>query len=388
MGDLFAEWRRRADVNSRRAVEVTTKELPDFRRVAADRRARAGMIDFEVFLRERTAVLAAENRRHTKDDLELVAATGRERGAAGISPVSARQVVLLHLSLVHRVVQEAAGPYDVEDLMRALRWIPQGRSAAAAYTRGVLLGQQRRLSVADRVQMLADLVLAGDPMATDLATNLTMTVPERCLVLVARIPEMISGRADPPRAEIVESLLTRHWLPISWRAPEEFIALVGTDGVVSADDRALAVARDFGQLVELPCAVGAAECGPGELAAALEQARQVCQVAPLTVRPGVVFQRTDLFAELSVAKVPRAELWLRDVARRIADGPDLIATLDSFYRNNMARTVTAAALRIHPRTLDYRLQRVRELTGLDPLSVKGVRILSTAVTRALAGAWR
>jgi sugar diacid utilization regulator len=110
-------------------------------------------------------------------------------------------------------------------------------------------------------------------------------------------------------------------------------------------------------------------------------------VAPVHARPGPVHFRTDLFAELGVAQVPSVDRWLRELACRLAAGPDLVTTLDAFYRNDMGRTRTAAALCIHPRTLDYRLQRVHELTGLDPVSVRGVRILSTAVTRVLAGAW-
>jgi sugar diacid utilization regulator len=50
----------------------------------------------------------------------------------------------------------------------------------------------------------------------------------------------------------------------------------------------------------------------------------------------------------------------------------------------MNRAATAAALHIHPRTLDYRLRRVRDVTGVDPGSTAGVRLLSATVTRSLA----
>jgi hypothetical protein len=42
-------------------------------------------------------------------------------------------------------------------------------------------------------------------------------------------------------------------------------------------------------------------------------------------------------------------------------------------------------LRVHPRTLDYRLRRVHELTGIDPHSVHGIRALSTAAARSRDG---
>jgi len=387
MGDLFIQWRSRVDVNSLRAVDAYMQELPEFRQAAADPRARAGMLDFAVFLRERTVALAAEGEAFTDNDLDIMVTAGRERGAAGISPSSHRHVLLLHTSLTLREVHEVAKPHDIDSLMHALRWMPpQGLAAQAAYSRGFVQGQQAHLRIADRVRVLVELVFAGDAMAADLATSLAMTVPARCVVLVVRV-RVAPGHADPPRIGIVEDLLARYWIPLSWQAPDEFVALVGADGSVSAADRALAVARDFGQLVELPCAVGAAEGDADGFAGTLAQARQVCQVAPLTVRPDTVYYRTDLFAELGVSRVPPVDEWLRDVGQRLTAGPQLVATLDTFYRNKMARTLTAAALCIHPRTLDYRLHRVRELTGLDPVSVRGIRILSTTVTRVLAGAW-
>ncbi len=96
----------------------------------------------------------------------------------------------------------------------------------------------------------------------------------------------------------------------------------------------------------------------------------------------------DVFVELAVADVPFVDAWLRTVARRLEPGPDLLRTLDAYYRHDMSRGSTAEALNVHPRTLDYRLRRVRELTDLDPGSTHGVRVLSTAVTRSLSGAWR
>lgn len=385
MDDLFVHWRNRVGVNSHRAVDAYLENLPDFRQVAANPRAREGMLDFAVFLRERTVALAAEGGAFSEDDLETMVESGRERAAAGISPASHRHVLLLHTSLTLREVHEVAGPHDIDNLMNALRWLPpQGSAAQAAYTRGFLRGQKAHLPVADRVRVLTELLLTGDPMAGDLAASLVMTVPARLVVLVVRIPPA-PGRAAPPRGEVVEDLLARHWLPLSWEAPGEFIALVGGDGRVPAEERALALTRDFGQLVEVPCAVGAADGAGEDPADTLARAREVCRVAPLTTRPGKVHYRTDLFAELGVTRVPPIDEWLRDVGRLLAAGPQLVATLDAFYRNKMGRTLTAASLGIHPRTLDYRLRRVQELTGLDPVSVRGVRILSTTVTRVLAG---
>jgi hypothetical protein len=376
LNDLFVAWRRSVDTFSRRAVAAYTRELPDYRRFLADPRRRAEMVDFSIFVRARTVEVVAEGGAFTSPDLDVLVGAGRDRGAAGISAASHRHALALHASLTLREVHDAARVHDVEDLMRTLRALPVvGSAAQAAFTRGFLQGQRNNLSLVERVRALVELVFAGDAMASALADDLAMGVPAQGVVLVGRTV------GDPPREAVLAELLSRHWIPLSWQQ-REFVALIGPSGSLSARERALVVARDLSQLAEVPCAVGAAE--GDDLAAALVRARQVCAVAPLS---GTLHYPGDVFASLAVARVPVVDEWLRELVRRLDDGPDLTTTLDAFYRNGMGRTLTAAELRIHPRTLDYRLRRVQELTELDAGSVRGVRILSTAVARVLSGGW-
>jgi sugar diacid utilization regulator len=49
----------------------------------------------------------------------------------------------------------------------------------------------------------------------------------------------------------------------------------------------------------------------------------------------------------------------------------------------MNRLRAANALNIHPRTLDYRIHRVRDLTGLHPASARGVRVIGAAIAHAM-----
>ncbi|MCX5370395.1 CdaR family transcriptional regulator [Streptomyces sp. NBC_00103] len=147
--------------------------------------------------------------------------------------------------------------------------------------------------------------------------------------------------------------------------------------------------QDFAQALGRPCAAGTASAPRSELAGALDRARRISRAAPLRrastrLRPHTL---ADVFVELTVADVPFVDEWLRTVARSLRPGPDLLVTLDAYYRHDMNRGSAATALNVHPRTLDYRLRRVRELTGIDPGSTHGVRILSAAVTRSLSRAW-
>ncbi|MBP2324922.1 hypothetical protein JOF56_005307 [Kibdelosporangium banguiense] len=376
MADLFTLWRGRVDENSRRALDVYTQTLPDFRKIADDSRARAAMMDFAVFIRKRTVAVVTENKAFTDVDLAFVEAAGRSRAERGLSLASQRHALQIHTSLTLKEVHEAANPHDLDDVMHTLAWLPPlGLAAQTAYTRGFLAGQEAFLPVVDRVQQFAHMLLTDDPVAADMAASLAMSLSGEWVVTVVRIPA-----GHPDRTDVLQDLLSRHWIPLRWEEPGEFVALVPDGG--SQD---LGVVQDFGDRVGLPCAVGAARGRIGELAETFARARQVSWAAPVRSAPSAVHYLTDLFPEISAARLPPVDRWLREVADRLAAGPDLVATLDALYRNDMARTQTAALLGIHPRTLEYRLRRVHDLTGLDPLSVRGVRILSTAVTRVLAG---
>lgn len=375
MADLFTLWRNSVDANSRRAVDVYVRELPDYRKIADESGERAAMLDFAVYLRKRTVALVTANEPFPAADLAFIRAVGRNRAESGLSLTSQRHALQIHTSLTLKEVHEAASPHDLDDVMHTVALLPTlGLAAQTAYTQGFLAGQEAVLPVADRVQQLARTLLADDPVAADMAASLAMNPPGDCVVTVVRVP-----RGSPDRADVLQCLLSRHWTPVCWTGPGEFVALVPDESA------SLAVVEHFGDLVGLPCAAGAARGRGGELAEAFARARQVSLAAPVRSAPGAVHHLTDLFPEIGAARIPPVDRWLRELARELADGPDLVATLDAFYRNDMGRTRTAAALNIHPRTLDYRLRRVHALTGLDPASVQGVRLLSATVTRALSG---
>jgi hypothetical protein len=72
-------------------------------------------------------------------------------------------------------------------------------------------------------------------------------------------------------------------------------------------------------------------------------------------------------------------------------GSDLVTTLETFLEHNGATGAAASALFVHRHTIAYRLERVKELSGLDPalsedrerlgLGLKAYRILSPRLPR-------
>ncbi|MGW7692150.1 PucR family transcriptional regulator [Streptomyces asiaticus] len=400
---LFAELARRTLDDAHHEVEVYGQEIPEYRFVEHDGRRRAEALDYAVWLRRRTLDLAPEGTPLAQEDLDHIASMGASRARTGMSAASRRRVLGLHTNLMLREIQEASGPENTDELMRVMVWFTtQGTRGIDAYTRGHAAEQKRRLPFVARVRALTTALLAGDALAPGLARAVGMSPAASYEVVVVRVP----GRPAPAaggREAIVEALLTHHRMPIAWPRAEELVALVpaGQDRAPdvarpghdrsardrSARDRALAFVRDAGEAVARPCAVGTSTGRVRALADAYARARRISLAAPLQPVPRHPHTLADVFVELAVAEDRDIDSWLSGMARTLARGPELLATLETYYAHDMHRRNTAAALNIHPRTLDYRLQRVRRLTDVDPGSAHGVRILSTVVARAASGAW-
>ena len=72
-------------------------------------------------------------------------------------------------------------------------------------------------------------------------------------------------------------------------------------------------------------------------------------------------------------------------------GSELVTTLETFLEHNGATGAAAAALYVHRHTIAYRLERVKELTSLDPLrsedrerlglGLKAYRIIAPSLPR-------
>ncbi|MFH8451041.1 PucR family transcriptional regulator [Streptomyces fungicidicus] len=415
MGSFFAGLARQASANARREVEAYVREIPEFGFLDTNSRARAEALDYALWFRRRTVELSPCNDELKDDDLGYIASIGESRAAAGMSLDARQRVLRLHTSLMLREINEATEAQrgtGVDELMRMMSWFaPQGERGIRAYSQGFVTALRHRLPYVEQAALLARSLLNGDPVSTELASALGMELPEHCAVTVIRVQDRFAGDRFPESE--IEALVKTHHAPITWCPPggnrnAELIALIplpppaspglgppGTDLPLAltpdlVPDRVSALVRDFAQsLGGGRCAAGTAVSPPSEIADALDLARRISRAAPLRrasarLRPHTV---ADVFVELAVADAPFVDEWLHAVSRSLQSGPDLLVTLDAYYRHDMHRGATAAALNVHPRTLDYRLRRVRELTGTDPGSTRGVRILTSVVTRHLSEAW-
>jgi hypothetical protein len=355
------------------------------------------MMDFGTFIRQCTLDRALDGRALSGDDLAIIRSAGGQRAENRLSLASQRQVLGLHTNLMVREIHEAATAADTDDLLRLIGWLgQQGPQARDAYLQGYLSAVGRSWSIPARIGLLARALMADEPVVPLVGDGLSVRLADRYLVVVVRFSDP-SALAKTVRERTVESLVARWKVPMDWTDPAEFVVLVpaaeADTATATIGDRlasepgwsgTLELVRSLAAAVGRRCAAGAAVGAVGALAEPLALARRISRAAPPKRVPDGLYTLADVFVELGVARDSQVDRWLDTVINKLGTGPDLVHTLDAFYRHDMSRVDAAAAMRIHPRTLDYRLRRVADLIGASPTSTQGVRILTTAVARVLA----
>jgi hypothetical protein len=391
--DLFDRLLVQAESNSRQELDNYRRQIPEYRSALGDRRVETAVFDFAVFSRRLIVARAAEDEPLNDADLATLESTGLQRGALRMSMSAQRQVIGLHAQNVLREIHQAAAPTDTDDVLRLVGWLgPQAARGHAAYLHGYLTGVSRSTSVHTQIATVTRMLLSDELVEPNpLGDALGLRLADRYLVTVIRIP---IPPAPPPdqRAQIIEKLVRQWRTPMDWVEPNELVILAPIDrpdpgGLDLARDQTLDLVREMVTAVGRPCAIGAMAGQVHALTEPFALARRISKVIPAEPTPRALYTVDDVFIELSVADAPQIDGWMRALAERLRTGSNLIRTLEAYYRHDMSRVAAATALCIHPRTLDYRLRRIRTLTGVDPASTRGVRLLSTVATRALAEGW-
>lgn len=250
----------------------------------------------------------------------------------------------------------------------------------------------------DARRAFASALLAGEP-AESLAARLGVQIAPAYLVVALRLgahPDEADrgvGGAVAARRKVrrVQSALDE------W-AGEAVVGLLdpasGAALLPATVESVGALADRLPELVELVAksagaeviAGGAVAQGPADIGRASAQAHDVVRLAGLLDRPPGGYLLRDVLLEYQLTRPSDAQVELARLLDPIDRNPDLPRTLAVYLAHDLDRRRTAAALHVHPNTLDYRLRRIVELTGLDPSTSRGLQLLGAALAaRRLAG---
>ncbi|MEU6766356.1 helix-turn-helix domain-containing protein [Streptomyces sp. NPDC046853] len=130
----------------------------------------------------------------------------------------------------------------------------------------------------------------------------------------------------------------------------------------------------------VPLTAGVAASTPAGVPQAVRLATELRDTATGTGRPPGVYPLTSLLLDYQLTRASPARAHLAALLSPLREGPDLPATLRTYFAANLDRRETASRLHVHPNTVDYRLRRIATLTGLDLTAHTDLLTLRAALT--------
>ncbi len=127
------------------------------------------------------------------------------------------------------------------------------------------------------------------------------------------------------------------------------------------------------RLTAVPAAV------PSDIAEAAHTAREVVRVARASGRPPGLHRMADVLLEFHLSRRDESSDLIAALLDPIGGRPDLVETLRTHLEQQQDRRATARRLGLHPNTVDNRLARIAELTGLDLTSPRGTALALAAL---------
>lgn len=244
------------------------------------------------------------------------------------------------------------------------------RDAHRALAQALLSGQEAD-SLAARLGVSlsgAYLVLACrfDPHRDELDAGVVAAVAARRKL--RRIADRLSAIADGPVLSLLDPSGGLVLLPA---------AVAGLDAAL---EKLRLLADELDGAAGAPVTTGiAAATERSGVPRAAEQAQEVLRIACQLGRPPGAYSLEDVLLEYQLCRGSEALPKLAELLAPLLRNPDLLSTLEAYLDQDLDRRRTAAALHVHPNTLDYRLRRVSELTGLDISSARGIQLAGAAL---------
>lgn len=115
------------------------------------------------------------------------------------------------------------------------------------------------------------------------------------------------------------------------------------------------------------------------IAEAFREALDVVELLEAGRRPGGTYQMADVLVEYAVTReqevADQLVSMIRPLRRHAVLWDTLVALVDADHNRNQA----AKVLFVHRSTLNYRLSKIAEITGVDPLTTRGLQQLAIAL---------
>jgi hypothetical protein len=339
-----------------------------------------------------------ENRQLNAAELRQIATSAARRAEEGFPLEAVLTAYHVGAREIFAVGTAEAQPSDQADLAEvADRMLAFVGAVTSAVTRGYL--EELRTKVGQEHtarRTLLSVLVDGGPVDV-VARTAGITLPRRYLVLSVELGPHADEASPGVDAEIAIRRKLRRFLAAFERACGDGVlasvdgpgglVLLPLGGRLSEVDvqgwrRLLGIA---GRAAGVEVLAAAETAAPEEVRAAAEQAGEVLDVVRWFGREPGLYCLDDVLVEYQLTRPGAARDRLAAVLLPLEAHPELLETLDLYLTHETNRRRTAARLHVHPNTVDYRLRRVRDLTGIDPVHPAGLPRIIAALAARRAG---
>ena len=395
-GSLVDRVERQLDELAQRMVATFVEKIPLYRQLPVEQlRGEITEIcryNLGIFMR-----LLRARARPTADDLADIRASAARRAEERVPLDAVLTAYFTGTQVCWRAMEDEARPDEQGELHALVEGMLGYVEAATAAVAGAYLEERQSIygEERDASRALAEALLAGAPIE-ELPRRAGHDAAPSYLVLAVRIGTS-PDEQDPGVQGTVASRRKLRRVEQALRASDaQCLSLLDSTGgpvlIPVVEDPAFRMAAIPGLVADL---AKAAEAGvtagmswrPGlaGVPAAGAEASEVLRLAVELGRKPGTYRLDDVLLEYVLTRPSEAGGKLADMLAPLESGPELVATLEGYFAADFDRRRAASALNIHPNTLDYRLRRVHELTGLSVSTAHGLMVLGAALTARRLG---
>ncbi|CAM5423513.1 PucR family transcriptional regulator [Streptomyces avidinii] len=264
----------------------------------------------------------------------------------------------------------SARPGEQGDLVSLTQWASTTVKEIIAAISLAYVHAQKQAGLDTSRRVLADLMLNGS--ATDeLAAAAHHAPADQYAVVVGRVvDEAVPGVATVARAS---AALTGEDLGLSCQVGNHLCILVPIRGHRSPVELVGRVVEELKRVgVSFAAPAGTVTAARTELSAAIQEAARIEALANAAGLEGKTVESNQVISELAISRDGDYRRELISLITPIADAPELLKTLRTLYVMDLDRTRTARRLNVARRTLTYRLEKIEQLTGINPVRTRGI----------------
>ncbi|WP_433171293.1 PucR family transcriptional regulator [Actinoallomurus sp. CA-150999] len=384
-----ARLRAAAPELSRRVVERMLAEIPAYSELPQEEIAGdiAGIVQYCL----RMAADVVERRRPIEAEafgpLRDSAAQRADEGVPLEAIVSAYQ---LGMAMCWERLSADAGPDDLAALQEAIGHIFEVQRQMVVAATSAYMEARKLLDGQDQEDRHAAMValLAGEPADPTRPGSAPLYVA--LTVVLARHPDE-SGTGTKARIAARRKIRRARSVLDRFGTGPALAKLDGSNGTVLLPVETRPDWRDLCRLIQrtaksadVAITAAAEVAEPSAIPAVVRQNTEITELVLRTGRPAGLYRLQDVLLDYQLSRPSAALPGLADVLSPLDHKPELLRTLETYLGHGLDRRATAAALHVHPNTVDYRVRRIDELTGLSPARHMDVPHLSAAlIARAL-----